>query len=155
MPGAVIIRKMAPKDIATVARLESRSFTVPWPEALLEDCLNSRIDKVWVLEESDHVSKTPVLCGYCNFRIIAGEGELMRIAVAPEFRGRGYARNLMGILVADARQNQVSAITLEVRSSNLSAINLYKSYGFVIEAVRRNYYTKPVEDGLIMWRRHI
>lgn len=142
-----LIRMMEQKDILGVARLEQECFSVPWSEQLLEDCLGNIFDHLWVLEAES------AIVAYCNFRIIAGEGELMRIAVAKAFRGCGYARNLMEILVGHARENQVSAITLEVRSSNLSAINLYKAYDFQIEAVRRNYYTNPTEDALIMWRR--
>lgn len=142
------IRLMAPGDLAAVTELEQKSFTVPWSERLLAECLESPFDKVWVLEEDGGIE------GYCNFRVIAGEGELMRIAVRPAKRGRGYGRKLMEILAEYARANQVEEISLEVRASNLHAISLYKSYGFKIEAVRKRYYTDPEEDALIMWRRH-
>lgn len=109
--------------------------------------MESLLDRLWVLEENGAV------VGYCNFRIIAGEGELMRIAVDPAFRGRGYARKLMEQLEREADKNQVRAMTLEVRASNETAIHLYESCGFQTEAVRKRYYTHPVEDALIMWRR--
>lgn len=142
------IRLMELKDLQDVAELEQKSFTVPWSGKLLEECLVSPLDKVWVLEDEGKIK------GYCNFRVIAGEGELMRIAILPASRGRGYGRELMEILAEYARINQVEEISLEVRASNSAAINLYKSYGFKIEAVRKRYYTDPAEDALIMWRRH-
>lgn len=141
------IREMVSEDLPAVAWLEEQSFTVPWSEDLILDALESPLDRMWVLVEDGGIA------GYCNFRVIAGEGELMRIAVAPEARGRGYGRKLMEHLEKDAGQNQVEDITLEVRASNEAAIGLYKSHGFKIEAVRKRYYTHPVEDAFIMWHR--
>lgn len=143
------IRLMETKDLPVVAEVEQKCFTVPWSMTLLSECLGSPLDKVWVLEEGGKIE------GYCNFRVIAGEGELMRIAVLPASRGRGYGRELMEILAEYARANRVEEISLEVRASNSAAINLYKSYGFKIEAVRKRYYSSPVEDALIMWRRGV
>ena len=48
-------------------------------------------------------------------------------------------------------KNQITDLTLEVRAGNEPAIGLYKTYGFVSEAVRKNYYHNPTEDALIMW----
>lgn len=158
MKEAVMIQRMEYQDLPSVAELERKSFTVAWSEKLIEECLYSSLDKVWLLwiregAEAGNVTEAQRLIGYCIFRVIAGEGELMRIAVDRDYRGHGYARKLMEILVSDVRENQVQEVTLEVRASNLSAINLYKDYGFQIEAVRRAYYTNPQEDALIMWRR--
>lgn len=142
------IRLMEPEDLSSVTELEQKSFTVPWSEALLSECLKSPYDKVWILENDGKIE------GYCNFRVIAGEGEVMRIAVRPSVRGRGYGRKLMETMAEYASANQVEEVSLEVRASNLPAISLYKSYGFKIEAVRKRYYTDPAEDALIMWSRH-
>lgn len=156
--AALILRPMSRDDVIEAADLERTSFSVPWSEKLLSDCLDSPFDSVWVLELSEEAieelsprEKNFHLAGYCNLRVIAGEGELMRIAVRPECRGRGYARRMMDRLVESARERGADSITLEVRSSNTAAINLYKAYGFSQEAVRKNYYTAPREDALIMW----
>ena len=109
----------------------------------MQDLLTSKWDKTWVLKEAETV------CGYCNFRVIAGEGELMRIAVHGACRGRGYGRLLMERLLKEAEQENVADITLEVRASNAPAIALYEAYGFQKEAVRKNYYSDPMEDALI------
>ena len=79
------------------------------------------------------------------------KGELMRIAVLPEYRGHGYSRMLMDRMVRSAHENEAPDLTLEVRAGNEPAIGLYKSYGFVEEAVRKGYYHNPTEDALIMW----
>ena len=45
------IRLMELKDLQDVAELEQKSFTVPWSGKLLEECLVSPLDKVWVMED--------------------------------------------------------------------------------------------------------
>ena len=78
------VRKMTAEDLEQVAELEQRSFSDSWSKHLLEDMLNSELDEAWVLEE-----EPGTVAAYANFRFLSGEGELMRIAVLPEFRGRG------------------------------------------------------------------
>jgi ribosomal-protein-alanine N-acetyltransferase len=46
----------------------------------------------------------------------------------------------------------IEAFTLEVRASNISAINLYEKLGFENKGVRKNFYEKPIEDAIIMWK---
>ena len=150
----LLVRPMTERDLPETASLERLSFSVPWSETLLSECLDSRLDleeeRGSELQKGEGRKK---IAGYCNLRIIAGEAELMRIAVHPDLRGRGYARILMDTLVRSAREQGASVITLEVRNSNQAARNLYKSYGFVEEAVRKSYYTEPVEDAVIMGLR--
>lgn len=145
-----MIRPMEERDLALVAALEAACFSDGWSGRTLEEGFRSRFDWFWVWE-----TETGMIGGYCNLRILAGEGELMRIAVSPEFRGRGMGRKLMGTLVDFAREQGVARMSLEVRSGNETAVNLYKTYGFQTEAVRRGYYSRPTEDALIMWNYSI
>lgn len=144
-----MIRKMVRDDLEVVAGIENACFSEAWPFILLEEGLNNSLDAYFVVEEDG------VICGYCNIRVIAGEGEIQRIAVHPQFQGMGCGKKLMEAMVAFAREQGVCAITLEVRSGNLAARNLYKRYGFCEEALRRTYYRNPVEDAVIMWGRSI
>ena len=121
---------MSEDDVAAVAAMEKECFSDAWSEGLLQDML-----------------KSPYV------RFLSGEGELMRIAVKKEFRGHGLSRKLMDQMVKSAKEKEVFDFTLEVRAGNKAAINLYKSYGFKKEAVRRGYYHNPTEDAFIMWRR--
>lgn len=143
----VQIEEFTPKHVQAVRALEEECFSDSWSENIIKDLLTSSWDKTWVLTENG------IICGYCNFRVIAGEGELMRIAVCGSYRGQGYGKILMDQLFREAENEKINDITLEVRASNSSAIALYESYGFKKEAVRKNYYTEPVEDALIYWRR--
>ena len=114
---------------------------------MVGEAFTGSADEQLVLKEDETVR------GYCNFRVIAGEGELMRIAVHGACRGRGYGRLLMERLLKEAEEENVEDITLEVRASNAPAIALYEAYGFQKEAVRKNYYSGPTEDALIYWKR--
>lgn len=83
--------------------------------------------------------------------------ELQRIAVSEKFRRRGLADKLMKMLIGAASCSDAdeagSNILLEVRAGNLPAIGLYKKYGFEELSRRKNYYSAPVEDALIMeWK---
>ena len=100
------IREMVPEDLTAVAELEKACFSVPWSEILLQEALESALDHIWVLEEEAQV------VGYCDFRVIAGEGELMRIAVSPAVQGRGFGRKRMDQMEADATARQTEEITL-------------------------------------------
>lgn len=143
-----VLRKLAASDIPALVQLEKNCFSDPWSEQILMDLPESCLDETWVLE-----TEGKEVAGYINFRFLSGEGELMRIAVLPEFRGCGYARKMMEQMVKSAEENQAQDLTLEVRAGNVPAINLYKSYGFRKEAVRKKYYHDPEEDAFIMWRR--
>ena len=145
-----ILRAMTADDLPAVERIEQTCFSDAWSEKLLSDMLESEWDEAWVLAD-----KKNSVIGYANFRFLAGEGELMRIAVLPEYRGHGESKKLMDRLEISAKEKEAPDLTLEVRAGNTPAINLYKSYGFQAEAVRKNYYQNPVEDALIMWKRDL
>lgn len=145
----MVIRKMTEDDLPLIAELEKKCFTENWSYHILEAGLHSPYDVFFVLEQMGKV------LGYANLRILAGEGEIERIAVLPEYRRQGAGRKLMDAMVDHARKHQVYAIALEVRSGNAAARNLYESYGFAGEAVRKGYYRNPPEDAIIMWMRQV
>lgn len=142
-----MIRRMAAADLEQVADLERQCFAENWSYGLLEAGLHSTYDWYYVFVQEERI------LGYCNLRILAGEGEVQRIAVLPRYRRLGVARKMMETMVTCARDSRVSAVSLEVRQSNLPARNLYESFGFQAEAVRKGYYSNPAEDALIMWKR--
>lgn len=142
-----MIRWMLKDDLDAVAELEQLSFSIPWSYENLEQGLSNGLDQYLVWEENG------MAAGYINFRILAGEGEIERVAVHPLLRGRGFGRKLMEAMVEYASGQGIRDITLDVRVNNQTAINLYESCGFVKEAIRKDYYREPTEDAIIMWRR--
>lgn len=144
-----MIRVMEQRDLEQVAELEKRCFSESWSYKLLEAGIHSSYDIYYVWEQEDRI------LGYCNLRLLAGEGEIQRIAVLPEYRGMGLGRKMMDAMTEYARKNRAAAISLEVREGNLAARKLYESCGFAAEAVRKGYYHNPNEDAIIMWNRAV
>ena len=144
-----MIRRMEERDIPEVAELERICFSECWSARILESGIHSPYDVYYVFEQDERI------LGYCNLRVLAGEGEVQRIAVHPDSRRYGVGRKLMDAMVDFAVENKAAAVTLEVRESNRPARNLYESYGFTAEAVRKGYYRNPSEDAVIMWKRNL
>ncbi|HEY6075019.1 MAG TPA: ribosomal protein S18-alanine N-acetyltransferase, partial [Anaerolineales bacterium] len=84
-------------------------------------------------------------------REVAGTGEVLNLAVAPDSRRRGVARALLRAGLARLRKRRVQEVFLEVRESNQSAQALYLSYGFRPVGQRTAYYRNPKEDALVLW----
>lgn len=85
------------------------------------------------------------IIGFINFDIIYDRIELININVLDKYQGNGYSNILMDKMIS---YNDYINITLEVSSKNIKAINLYKKYGFIEEAIRKNYY--PDSDAILM-----
>lgn len=139
-----MVHEMGPEDISGVSKIEERCFSDPWSLEAVREGLESSLDTWLVLKEKEGI------LGYCVFRIIAGEGELLRIAVLPEFQGRGLSKKLMDQMVEYSRKKKAETMFLEVRESNEKARNLYRSYGFSEKGIRKEYYRNPVENAVIM-----
>ena len=75
------------------------------------------------------------------------------MAVKESCRRRGVAETMLAELIKRGAARGVTAFTLEVRRSNAGAIALYEKLGFVNCDIRRNFYEKPAEDAVIMWKR--
>ena len=68
------------------------------------------------------------------------------------FRRKNVAENMLNKLFYECGKKGVSDITLEVRETNVPAISLYEKLGFEEAGIRKNFYEKPVENALIMWK---
>ena len=70
--------------------------------------------------------------------------------MSPDFRRRGAARRLIAELIARAKEKGLAFVTLEVREINAPAIALYAGAGFVPVGTRKNFYSNPAENALLM-----
>ena len=145
------IRRMEENDIPAVRELELQCFSDPWTETMLREMLESSLDSCFVLLSVEE-RKT---AGYANVRVLGDEAELMRICVAPEFRGRGWSGPLLEEGMREMTRRGAAAATLEVRAGNVPAIRLYERHGFQKEGLRKKYYRDPVEDAAIYWNRDL
>ena len=138
------IRRLVYSDLPSVLAIERRSFPTPWSLAMfvLELSKPSGICLAASTQEG--------LVGYLVCSRYADVWHLMNVAVHPERRRARVASTLLTELID--RAGSEARYTLEVRVSNVGAIALYESIGFVARGVRRGYYTDNREDALIMWR---
>ena len=133
--------------IQAIAALERECFSTPWSEAMLEEVLFDPQASFIVAEAEDGG-----LLGYAGLQVVLDEGYIDNIAVEPDARRHGVADELLDVFCRFGAAH-LSFLTLEVRASNAPAIALYRKHGFAEEGRRKNYYTKPTEDALIMTRR--
>ncbi len=92
------------------------------------------------------------LAGYICYWLIAGEMQILNVAVAPEFRRLGFAEKLLSFSLQSCREQKAATAWLEVRAGNRAAIELYRKQGFRDNGTRRAYY-RDGEDALLMLKR--
>lgn len=143
----VVYRKMTAEDVPFISRLEEETFSMPWSADSFLEMISKEDARYYVAEEDGS------LLGGCGVLMIAGEGNITNVAIAPEARNRGIGTALLRHLMAEGDREGLTAYTLEVRVSNAAAIHVYEKLGFVSAGVRPGFYEKPVEDALIFWKR--
>ena len=135
------------KDIRALERLESICFPDAWNENQIRDMLRNDYDEVYVVEDNRK------LVAYANLRHVGDdrpECEVMRICAEPDYRRKKYADKLMERMLQFARTRKAASVLLEVRASNDPAMALYRKHGFSEISRRRDYYSNPTEDAVIM-----
>lgn len=143
------IREMQSRDLEMVTALEAACFSMPWKYKDFEETLINP-HRVYLVAETDEHK----IIGGCMLTDIAGEGDISNVAVDERFRGRKIATALLQKLLEYGREKyHINTFTLEVRSKNEPAIRLYESAGFKSEGIRPNFYDKPKDDAVIMWKR--
>ena len=147
-PTFWIDRLQGDADLDGVLAVEDASFTNPWTREMYAwELQNRAVCHIYVVRTPDR----PVV-GFCAFWLVFDEIHINNVAILPELRGRGMGTALMRRVFEEAGRLGATRATLEVRASNEGARRLYERLGFYVAATRRNYYSQPVEDALILWR---
>ena len=141
-------RRATAHDAPAIARLEDEIFPDGWSERDVTDTICSEGAMCFVA--TDDLGTVAYILG----RMIPPEGEIYRIAVRPDKRGRGIGYRLLDYGVKTSKGRGLESLFLEVRSKNIPALKLYSSYGFKRIAIRKNYYKDPVDDAVVMLRAH-
>lgn len=143
----ISIKPLVETYVDQVCVLEEEAFSMPWHrESFMEMIVNKDARYLVALCGNEVVA-----C--CGLRNIVGEGEITNVVTRSDVRGKGIAEKLLIELFRQGYEMGVEAFTLEVRKSNFPAIALYEKLGFQTEGIRKNFYEKPIEDALIMWKR--
>ena len=136
-------QKISAKHLASVAELEKATFSEPWSIEALGLLLTEQATG-YCLCEGDRV------VAYGSLLYAPDEGQILNLAVLPDYRRRGYAKAILALLESDARAHGAVSLFLEVRESNLPAITLYEAFGFSVVGKRTNFYRAPLENALVL-----
>ena len=151
LEGMAIERLADGRDLDEVADLEARCFTNPWTrEMLARELAQSDVAHVFLLRLPDRR-----LAAFCACWIVVDELHVNTLVVDLPYRRQGLGVGLMRWVIEESVRRGATRATLEVRESNLAARRLYEGLGFHVVARRRDYYSHPVEDALILWREDL
>ena len=131
---------MTQGDLAEVLVLEQGVYPHPWTHANFADSLASGY-QAWVLRDAPGQ-----LLAYFLLMTMVDEAHLLNLAVSGAMQGRGLGRFMLDQVVACARGQGMDSLLLEVRPSNLRALEIYRRYGFSQIGRRKAYY--PCANGL-------
>jgi ribosomal-protein-alanine N-acetyltransferase len=147
-PGIRVEPLAGEADLDGVLHVERESFTNPWTREMYAwELQNPNVCRIYVVRAPG----CPV-AAFCAFWLVFDEIHINNVAVLPSFRGQGIGTLLMQHVLGEARRLGARRATLEVRASNQAALRLYERLGFHVAATRKQYYSNPVEDALILWR---
>lgn len=142
----ITIRSMQNADIEEVATIEKSIFSMPWSAESFQDSLALE-HTIYLIAEVDGN-----IAGYCGMYKLFHEGEIVNVAVKPEYRKLGVANIMLKELLRLGAESEVDTFLLEVRESNQAARSLYDKLGFSQMGIRKNFYEKPVENAIVMWK---
>jgi ribosomal-protein-alanine N-acetyltransferase len=139
---------MSDSDLQQVYEIERQCFTAPWSIDSFRYELNNRLTILLIASLKGNI------VGYVCLRTIVDVTHLLNLAVHPKFRGKGIGTRLLHKAIDELKASEHGSrfLTLEVRESNLPAINLYKKFGFEVIGRRKAYYQSPREDAILMGR---
>ena len=139
----------------------------PWPEILrrffvrqdekdrsdfyLGEALLSELKWVDVAEYYGLVRpKGPGIVGFMGAWFVEDEAEIHHIFLDPHWRRKGLGGLFLQRFMQYSSKRQVASLYLEVRRSNTGARSLYRNLGFSERGERKNYYSCPLEDAILM-----
>ena len=131
-------RLMTEDDLNDVLAIEESVYSFPWTRGIFFDCLHvGYLCRVLLHKEK--------IIAYSIISVAADEAHLLTIVVAKDEQNKGYGKKMLDEMISMAKINGASAMYLEVRTSNKTAIKLYHQRGFNELGVRNNYY--PADEG--------
>ncbi|KZL19586.1 Mycothiol acetyltransferase [Pseudovibrio axinellae] len=142
-----VIERAEKDDLPNLARLHAECFQQNWgtPE------LTTLFDQKGVFFLVARVSKASL--GFVVIRSIAGEAEVLTIAVSPKQQDKGVGRKLMEAAIFQLYSDRTEALFLEVDEANGSALKLYKNLGFKRVGERKAYYAASEGSGTALVMR--
>ena len=140
----ITIETATTSDAEKIAEIEQLCFSVPWSGTSVREFIENPLAVMITAKANGSI------VGYVGLYSVADEADIANVAVIPEYRRCGIAKALITQALLYSKEKGIKKLMLEVRASNIAAINLYKSFGFICVGTRKNYYTQPKEDALLM-----
>lgn len=138
------IRDMIRDDAERLAEINRDCFSVPWSLESMKKESKNKLASYKIAEVDGEI------VGYGGFWLIMDEAEITNVVVSEEHRGKKISKLLMNELIEKACERGATYMSLEVRSKNEIAKNLYKGLDFKVDGLRKNYYNNPKDDCYIM-----
>jgi len=142
-------RRMTLSDVVRVMKVEREVYEFPWTEQIFSDCIRVGYQCWLALLGSE-------LIGHAVISVTAGESHILNLSIANQYQRRGFGSQFIEFLVEEARARKAETMLLEVRPSNIAAINCYNAAGFNEIGSRKDYY--PANEGredALLFARHI
>lgn len=115
-----------------------------------ESACSPALEKEHPPRQTDAISARHHILGYIFGTTVLDEAEIRKIAVAPAYRRRGIASRLLSAVDQLLVSSSVKECFLELRAANTIALDLYLKNGFQIIGQRKNYYTMPADDAILV-----
>jgi ribosomal-protein-alanine N-acetyltransferase len=144
---------MTTADLDAVLAIESVSHIHPWTQGNFSDSLAAGHWAYCVRPQLEDALKgsyldPEILWAYCILFPAIDELHLLNITVSPKLRRLGIGAKMMHAIEGVAAQQKMPRIILEVRPSNINAMQLYQALGYEQIGLRKNYYPVDAISGL-------
>lgn len=147
---AVRLTPMRRRHLRAVTRIEAQVYPRPWSVGLFLSELALREQRTYVVARVDGV-----VVGYAGSLYVLEDAHVTTVAVDPAWHRQGIGTRLLATVIRAAVTHGATAVTLEVRLSNVGAQALYRAFGFAPAGVRKAYYADTGEDALVMWAHDV
>ena len=137
-------REMLTEDLDQVYEIEKKLFSEPWTKEGFFAFLTKDNTMFFVIEEKG------VILGYCSMQTVLDEGDVLNVAVRSDRQKEGIGYFMVDSMLKMAQMSGIHLVHLEVREHNDTARRLYKRLGFVEDGLRKNYYSDPIENAVLM-----
>lgn len=143
----LVISKMQRRHIRSLMTIEQQVYPRPWTPKVFEEeiAMMNRKHRYYLIAQVGNK-----VVGYGGLLFAGDDAHITNLAVNPTWHRRGVATELLLELAWEARARGFSALTLEVRHTNVAAQDLYRRFGFAPAGVRKKYY-ENTDDAIVMW----
>lgn len=142
-----MIRKMKDEDVDQAVYIDEKCLHGRWHRRqFLYELHENPYANLYVVEEQD------IVIGFLDYWITFENAQLANIAILPDYQGKGYGRALMNTMFHACEEAMCENITLEVRTSNHKAQQMYHAHGFIDINIKKGYYNDNGEDAVYMMK---